>query len=143
MPNKIQVRPGQHVLFVCYGNTCRSPMAEGLAKKKLGPSVIVDSMGVAPAFPGAQPEAVDVMLELFEVDISRHRPRGLNDIEVNKYDWIIVLDRYVFENIKSRLPRSGSVLHLWDVEDPFGRDIESYRNTARIIHKYIQRCLLS
>ncbi len=140
---KIQARPGQQILFICYGNTCRSPMAEGLAKKTLGRSIVVESAGVDPGFPGAQPEAVQVMLNFYDVDISRHQTRGLHEIEADKYDWIIVLDRHVYENLKSRWAWSGSILHLWDVDDPFGRDIQAYRDSARIIEKYIKKYLSS
>ena len=48
MPHTIEWKPGQRFLFVCYGNTCRSPMAEGLARKLLGEGVRVESAGLAP-----------------------------------------------------------------------------------------------
>lgn len=140
---KIQARPGQHILFVCYGNTCRSPMAEGLAKKTLNNSVAVESAGVAPGFIGAQPEAIQVMKDSYDVDISGHKTRGLHEIQSDKYDWIIVLDRFVFEDLKIRWPWAGSILHLWDVQDPFGRDIQAYRDSARIIKKYLQKYLIA
>jgi protein-tyrosine-phosphatase len=141
MENKIQVKPGQRILFVCYGNTCRSPMAEGLAKKKLDHGIVVESAGIASGFSRAQPEAVQVMKDLFDVDISCHQARNLVDMEADKFDWIIVLDRFVFENLKKWWPWSGSILHLWDIEDPFGRDTQAYRNSARNIQRYFEKYL--
>ncbi len=118
-------------------------MAEGLAKEKLGQQVEVASAGVAPGFSGAQPEAVQVMSELYNVDITGHKTQRLSEAEADRCDWIIVLDRYIYEDLKNRWPRSGSILRLWDVEDPFGRDIPAYRDAARIIHKYMQKYLSS
>lgn len=67
------------LLFVCYGNTCRSPMAEGLAKKILEYKAQVESDGLAPVFDGATPETITVMRELFQVDISTHQTRNVAD----------------------------------------------------------------
>ena len=141
MSKNIQAQSGQKILFICYGNTCRSPMAEGLAKQRLSGLVTVESAGVAPGFPGAQPEAVQVMMETYKVDISGHKTRGLNEIEPDKYNWIIVLDRYVYENLKTRWPESHPIIRLWEVEDPFGRDIQAYRNSARSIQAYLKKYL--
>ena len=73
----IYLKPNTHILFVCYGNVCRSPMAEGLTKKLLGDRVQVESAGFDPVFDHAADNAVKVMQDLFDVDISSHKPRHL------------------------------------------------------------------
>ena len=93
------------VLFVCYGNTCRSPMAEGLAKKMLGNRAEVESAGLMPMFEGAASEAVAVMSELFDLNISQHRPRDISELSLGDYDHIIVLDTYV-HNTLSKVTQS-------------------------------------
>ena len=68
MLKRIPVKKNQSILFICYGNVCRSPMAEGLAKKKFLNNVQIESAGLAPVFDAASPEAVEVMREFFESD---------------------------------------------------------------------------
>ena len=87
------------VLFVCYGNTCRSPMAEGLARKILQERAGVDSAGLMPMFESAAPDAVAVLNELFDVDISQHRPKDITELSLDDYDRIIVLDTYVYNTL--------------------------------------------
>jgi len=71
--NKIvRLLRGTRVLFVCYGNHARSPMAEGFAKKRFGRDVRVESAGVNPMFEGAADFSVQVMKEEYEIDISAH-----------------------------------------------------------------------
>ncbi len=143
MSPKIPWKPGQRFLFVCYGNTCRSPMAEGLTRKMLGPGVQVESAGLSPAFAGAQPEAVSVMQVSFDVDISQHRTRSVFDLSPEGFDWIIALDAYVHDSLRARYPESYDRLVLWDIDDPFGRPTEAYLQSARLIEYCVQKFLLS
>lgn len=124
---------GRSLLFVCYGNTCRSPMAEGLAKKIWGSRKRIESAGIYPAFEGAAGPAVQVMRELYSVDISSHVPRHIDDASPELFDRIIVLDAAVHEFLKKRgvIPLGKMVLR--PVDDPFGRDMEAYRKSARQI----------
>lgn len=66
------------VLVVCYGNLCRSPMAEGLLRARLHPDWIVDSAGTH-AIAGVPPPeiACAVMLEQYDIDISGLRSAPL------------------------------------------------------------------
>ncbi len=118
-------------------------MAEGLTRKLLGPEVMVQSAGVSPAFEGAQPEAVAVMKEFFGVDISQHRTRNIFDLSLEEFDWIIALDAYVYETLKARYPEADDRLVLWDIDDPFGRPLAAYRQSARLIEYCVQKFLLA
>lgn len=101
------------VLFVCTGNTCRSPMAEALAndylRKKNGDSscLRIVSAGLA-ALPGASasPQAREVMLE-FNLDLSAHRARQLTPELLQEADLILTMTnghkRYIQE-ILNNLP---------------------------------------
>jgi len=132
----------KRILFVCYGNTCRSPMAEGLAKKALGESVHVESAGLAPAFDSAAPEAVELMKKNYGVDISHHVPKNVTETPVRTFDRVIVLDGYVFKTIRSLVPDLGDKLLFWDIEDPFGKSMEVYTRAAEKIWDCIQKSLL-
>ena len=125
------------LLFVCYGNTCRSPMAEGLAKKILGEKANVESAGISPFFDIAQERAVEVMKELFDVDISSHEPRHIKDVSLDKFDFVIAMDKLVHLGLQKRPEIEAEKLILWEIDDPFGQDLEEYRNCAEKIH----RCL--
>jgi len=130
------------ILFVCYGNTCRSPMAEGLAKRIMSSKERIESAGLVPVFDGAAPEAVQVLQETYNTDISQHKTRNLADVQINAFDQIIVLDLYVFETLKNRFPFLSNKLILWDIQDPFGKDIDNYRKTAKKIDDMIRKHLV-
>lgn len=131
-----------NILFVCYGNTCRSPMAEGLAKQIMGNKGKIESAGLVPVFDGAAPEAIRVLHDTYHTDISHHKTRNLADVQINTFDQIIVLDLYVFETLKNRFPLLSNKLILWDIQDPFGKDIDNFRKTAKKIYDMIQKYLI-
>jgi protein-tyrosine-phosphatase len=130
------------VLFVCYGNTCRSPMAEGLAKKILGDRAVVKSAGFIPMFDSAQPEAVAVLDELYDVDISQHRPKDLSGLSLSEFDRVIVLDTYVYNTLNKLMKNNSSRLVLWDTEDPFGQDRAAYERVARWLESHLRKHLV-
>jgi len=134
--------PVKSLLFVCYGNTCRSPMAEGLAKKLLPDHVDIESAGLSPVFEGAVEEAVEIMKDLYGVDISAHRTRSTAAVEPERFDYIIVLDTGVHEMLKYRYPHLLDRMSLWDIPDPFDQDWETYKRTAEKISQLIQKKLV-
>lgn len=117
-------------------------MAEGLARKRLGPDVDTKSAGISPTFEGAQPEAIEVMLELFKVDISGHKPQLVSDMAVEHFDWIIALDAYVYNTLLTRYPQQREKLFLWDIDDPFGRSKKFYVKTAKLLDYCFTKFLL-
>lgn len=76
------------VLFLCTGNSCRSQMAEGWAKKLFGGSLDVYSAGVAPS--QLDPRAVRAMAEV-GIDISGQRAKPLGEISHLEFDYVITL----------------------------------------------------
>ncbi len=131
------------ILFVCYGNTCRSPMAEGMAKKILGDRVRIESTGLAPVFDGAVTEAVDVLLEIYGIDISSHCTRNITDVPLDEFDRIIVLDVYVYQTLLRRHSKLSDKFDLWDIEDPFGKNLDTFKKTAASLQKKIEKTFLS
>lgn len=129
------------VLFVCYGNTCRSPMAEGLAKKMLGDKARVESAGLMPVFESAVPDAVQTVRELFDVDISHHRPRDITELFLADYDRIVVLDSYVYNTLNKYAEDLSDKLILWDTEDPYGQDKEVYERVAKWLESHLRKNL--
>jgi protein-tyrosine-phosphatase len=130
------------ILFVCYGNACRSPMAEGLAKLILGEQIRIESAGLAPILDGATHDATMVLLEQYDADISHHTARSVADIQIDLFERIIVLDAYVHETLKNRYPHLTDNFILWDIEDPYGQDKMAYRETAEILKSLIEKHLV-
>lgn len=133
----------QRVLFVCYGNTCRSPMAEGLLRRMINErcpeftgSIIVESAGMG-AWEGdrASEKAVQVMQEI-GVDLSGHRARRVNKDMISQADLIITVERHHCQELvekynehRARITTLAELagLEYRDISDPFGKDVEAYR----------------
>lgn len=76
------------VLFACNHNCIRSPMAAGILRHLAGRRIYVRSAGVRPAEP--DPFAIAVMDEI-GIDIAKHEPRRIEDLEDTTFDLIITL----------------------------------------------------
>lgn len=129
------------LLFVCFANTCRSPMAEGLAKKILDNKVKIESAGLIAVIKSTAKEAVEVLQNLYGVDISNHCPRSVSDLDLNQFDLIIGLDSVVSSNLHIGYPHLSEKILLWEIEDPYGKDSKAYRETAEKIQDHIKKYL--
>lgn len=76
------------VLFLCTGNSCRSQMAEGWARRILGDTVEANSAGTSPS--RVDPRAIKVMAEV-GVDISGQRSKHLEELAELDFDYVITL----------------------------------------------------
>ena len=86
----------KNVLFLCLGNTCRSPMAAGILNKKVKEKDIrikADSAGFESFHIGDPPDkrAIDTMKK-FGIDISNHRARLFSQKDFDNFDLIYVMD---------------------------------------------------
>lgn len=132
---------GLKILFICTGNTCRSPMAEGLAREMFGDAVQVSSAGME-AWEGA--EASSYALEVLKeqnVDLSQHRSRKIRADILADADWIIPMTQAhekVLGQIFPQYVHKTRYLGDWgeqkrDVCDPWRGSLEVYRQTAQEI----------
>lgn len=132
------------ILFVCWANACRSPMAHALAAglaRERGLDVAVDSAaGVAPSHATA-PEAVEAVRSLhpgWESAIDRRRPRGIREVRGDP-DVVAVLSRSSLGPVEARFAQSRIVRMF--VEDPVGRGQEAYDACARELEERIGELL--
>ena len=135
--------PGlRNILFVCTGNTCRSPLAEGFLKKILKEHPLagmeIGSAGLA-ALPGssASSHAVKVALES-SVSLDEHKARLVKAELITKADLIIVMEPGHRQQLLDRYPRASDKIYLLrhfarygsrerGISDPYGINLDAYR----------------
>lgn len=122
------------LLFVCTGNTCRSPLAEALARS-LDATLEVGSagLGAAEGQPAAE-HAVEVARRR-GLDLTRHASRALSQELIESSDLILVMTGAHRRLLLRRFPASEDKVFLLkryassveeDVEDPFGGPLSAY-----------------
>lgn len=109
----------KRILFVCYGNTCRSPMAAAYANHALA-GVQAESAGVFGAGSPANPLAVALMRERFNIDLRGHIARDVADVDADAYDLVIRLTDVAVRTNKPMLS--------WDIADPVGLGPAAYQD---------------
>lgn len=114
------LRDARSLLFVCLGNVCRSPFAEGLARLDLPPGRTASSAGHFPD-PGRRspPEAVEVALD-FGVDLRPHRSRVLTPELLERADAVFVCDHQNRAAVAALDPTAGERVHFLGALDPDG-----------------------
>ena len=134
-----QPGPPARVLFVCSGNSSRSPMAEGLLNRLGGGRVTARSAGISPG--SLHPLAVAAMAER-GVDISGHRPVPLSEFADDAFTRVITLCDRARENC-GELPAETAAVH-WSIPNPAQAhppDLDAFRATARELQTRIRYLL--
>ena len=123
------------ILFVCTGNTCRSPMAEALMKSKCQDrnDIEISSCGLC-AFSGdsASAESIDAM-KSYNIDLSEHRARAFNIYMASEYDLFCVMTESHAQAISQLVPRDKIVILGGGIADPYGKSEEEYLLCAKQI----------
>lgn len=127
------------VLFLCRANSCRSQIAEGLARAELSPSVAVFSAGTRQT--GVNPVAIEVMKEA-GIDICGQRSKSVDEIPADRVDVVITLCAEGEEDCPF-FPGAVTRMH-WPIPDPAaatGNDAEimaAFRNVRDDLKRRIK-----
>lgn len=139
------------ILFVCLGNICRSPIAEGVARKRLkelNRDIIVDSAGTGSWHVGEAPCKHSVTVaQNHGVDISGLRARQVKKSDFNAFDLIVALDSSNYRDLKAlgcqNLVKLGDYgFEGADVPDPYFFDgFEGFEHVYAMIESCVRELL--
>lgn len=107
------------VLFVCLGNICRSPTAEGvfrqlLARERLESSILADSAGTAAYHVGSPPDRrAREAAARRDVDLSSIRGRRAGPADIEEFDYILAMDRENHANLTAIAGERGHKIRLF------------------------------
>lgn len=143
------------LLFVCTGNICRSPMAEGIfndlvRKNQKETDYLATSAGIfARDGQGASQEAVEAVKDM-GIDISRHSSQGVCEKLLEESDLVITMTNSHKDAIESKFFKyKDKVFAIYeyalddekDVNDPYGQSIAIYQKCANEIYDLISLML--
>ncbi len=140
------------ILFVCTGNTCRSPMAAALFQKlNTRQNLRVGSCGLTAMY-GDLPSAMAVKaLQMdFGIDISGHSSRPVTESFLGQAEYILTMTPVQRDVMRRAYPEQADrILTVGDlagepdqsVDDPFGQDLQSYRSTAALLARLIEKII--
>lgn len=148
-PETAYLMPKQSILFVCLGNICRSPLAEGvfravLAERGLADDFLVDSAGMGDWHAGQAPDHRAIAVARANgLDISGQQARAITERDFERFDLILGMDRKNIRELQEIAPDAfRDRIHLFrdfagggaeEVPDPYFGDAAGFDETYRLI----------
>jgi L-threonylcarbamoyladenylate synthase len=143
------------ILFVCTGNTCRSPMAEGMFRKYLAEKLNanidelekigykIDSAGIIGSVGFPATEQAVIACANKGIDIGSHFNKGLTKDLIEESDFIYVMERMHREKVVAMDPGASNRCYLLEengqIPDPIGRPQAFYNSCADRIERAVKK----
>lgn len=140
-----------NLLFICLGNICRSPIAEGVMREKvrkagLQDRVRVDSCGTSAHHVGEAPDPGSVRIcRLNGLDIRQQRSRQLHPKDAERFQWLVCMDGSNLKRVKRAAGQHPHVVLLRDFEpgadrgqgvpDPWGGGARGFAQVFEIVDR--------
>ena len=135
-----------NILFVCTGNTCRSPMAAALMNKIAideDLDIRIESAGVfAEEGATASTEAI-IAMKKYDIDLLGHHAQQINSELIEKSDLILTMtqgQKMLFGDVAGK--KVFTVCEYagveGDIDDPYGGDVEEYEEVAQMLYLALQ-----
>jgi len=129
--------PNRLILFVCTGNVCRSPMAEYMLRRALGPESPWETASAGTAAVHGMPASRGAALVMAEIglDLGAHRSRPVEAAMVDEAAMAVVMTTVHRQHMEIMFPAAAQKIFLLasfrpgggDIEDPLGFDLDVYR----------------
>lgn len=118
----------KNILFICSGNTCRSPMAMAVARTY--PKIYAFSRGLNALDGTPISDNAKKALEVAKIPVPPHKARKLRPEDVARAEVILVMTEAHYTDMKLIYPEAAyktfKLDPLGDVKDPFGDELEPY-----------------
>jgi protein-tyrosine phosphatase len=140
------------VLFVCTGNICRSPLAEGVfralvASAGLQHRIAVDSAGTHDSQVGQLPDPRTIAVaRRHGYDLSPHYAREVGTADYSRFDWIMAMDQYNLEFLQALrpityrghlglMPAMGRESGVIEVPDPYFGGPREFEHVFELVER--------